>query len=84
MDERVKLIMLFAATAMFAHGVIVQRYALARYRASDEIGPWLGWNPKNWREQRAWFSSEYGYRLYRWAGWHTLLGGLLMAGCWFF
>lgn len=82
MDEKVRSILIIAGMLTCLHGLVMQRYALARYRAPDSDGPWMSWNPKNWRERRDWFANDYGYRLYRWAGWHTLLGGLAMWAAW--
>ncbi|HET6349275.1 MAG TPA: hypothetical protein VFH88_09360 [Candidatus Krumholzibacteria bacterium] len=83
MDEKVRSIMLVGSSLTFLYGLVLQKYALWRHRAPDCDGPWMSFDPRNWRERREWFSSEYGYRLYRWAGWHTLLGSLAMTALWF-
>lgn len=82
MNDVIRTIVAIAGTITFLHGLVLQRWALARHRATDSDGPWLSWRPSNWRAKRDWFSSDYGYRLYRWAQWHTLVGGLIMLVVW--
>ena len=82
MDERLRSIVIMAGMIVCAHGVVMQRYALWRHRAAHSDGPWMSWNPKRWRERREWFASDYGYRLYRWYGWSTLIGGVMATIGW--
>jgi hypothetical protein len=82
MDERLRLILIVAGTIVCVYGAVMQNYALLRHRATDSVGPWMGWNPRNWRERREWFASDYGYRMYRWYGWCTLMGGMISTVGW--
>jgi hypothetical protein len=76
MNNGLRIIIGITGLFVFLYGWIGQQRALARHRAPDSVGPWLDWRPRI--AKREWFASEYGYRLYRWAGWSTLLGGLIM------
>jgi hypothetical protein len=80
MDNGLRMIVSNSGLFVLLCGWLGQQWALARHRASDSAGPWLDWRPRI--AKRNWFASEYGYRLYRWAGRSTLLGGLIMLTAW--
>jgi len=76
MDNEVRSIMTMAGMFVFLYGWIGQLRALFRHRAPNSNGPWFDWRPR--LAKRDWFATEYGHRMYRWAGWNTLIGGTIM------
>ena len=78
MDEKLRAIITFAGLFTLLYGLVLQRWALAHHRAADSTGPWLGLPPRQWKAKREWFASEYGFRLYRNAAWHIVVGALIM------
>jgi hypothetical protein len=80
MNNELRTIISTAGLFIFLYGWVGQQLALARHRTPDSAGPWLDWRFRS--AKRDWFASEYGYRLYRWAGRSTLLGGLIMLAAW--
>jgi hypothetical protein len=76
MDKELRTIMTMTGVLVFLYGWVSQMWALAHHRAANSTGPWFDWRPRIAR--RNWFASDYGYRMYRWAGWNTLIGGLML------
>jgi len=76
MDHGLRTIIIMTGLFVFLYGWVGQLWALARHRAPDSNGPWFDWRFRT--AKREWFASDYGYRLYRWAGRSTLIGGLIM------
>lgn len=80
MDHGLRIVVGMTGLFVFLYGWVGQQWALARHRVTNSNGPWFDWRPR--LAKREWFNSDYGYRMYRWAGRSTLLGGLIMLVSW--
>ena len=74
--QELRIIISLAGLFVFLCGWLGQLWSLARHRAPQSAGPWFDWRPRI--AKREWFASDYGYRMYRWSGWNTLAGGIIM------